>query len=237
MLACLDSSNNENVDLVPCDPTGQFKSCCSRGDSCASNGLCVTRDEYAATRYYINGCLVEDWDDPSCPTQCFNVSGNGVKPCGKGQFCCFGSKGCDCKEDEVFNMEPVRIIASIPLEAAPSIAIAMTTISYEVFSPADTTSLTPCTSTTDAPVPEPPEDSNNLDLPIGLGVGIGTAIALFTLGTGLFFYILKRATKLEAMSSKNSSQQSFKSYEDDEKHLLPSVPVELHCKPARAELP
>lgn len=133
-------------------------------------------------------------------------------------------------------MDPVRIITSIPLEAAPSIAIAITTISYEVFSPVDT-SLTSCTSTTDAPVPEPPEDNNNLDLPVGLGVGIGTALALFTLGVGLFFFILKRATKLEAMSFKNSSQQSFMSYEDDEQHLLPSVPVELHCKPVRAELP
>lgn len=72
MLACLDPSNNEKVDLVPCDPTGGFKSCCSRGDSCASNGLCVTSDKDADTFYFINGCLVEDWDDPSCPTQCFN---------------------------------------------------------------------------------------------------------------------------------------------------------------------
>ncbi|KAI8715054.1 hypothetical protein NCS52_01012200 [Fusarium sp. LHS14.1] len=235
MSACLDSSNNENVDLVPCDPTGRFKSCCLRGDSCASNGLCVTSDESGVAHYFIKGCLVEDWDDPSCPTQCFNASGNGVIACGPGQFCCFGSKGCNCKEDEIFDMEPVRIFTSIPLEAAPSIATAITTISYEVFSPADT-SLTPCTSTTDAPVPEPPEDSN-LDLPVGLGVGIGTAIALFTLGTGLFFFILKRATKLEGMSSKNSSQQSFMSFDDDEKHLLPTVPVELHCKPVRAELP
>ncbi|RMJ09556.1 hypothetical protein CDV36_010818 [Fusarium kuroshium] len=235
MLACLDRSNNENVDLVPCDPTGVFKSCCSRGDSCASNGLCVTSDKTALTPYFINGCLVEDWDDPTCPTQCFNVSGNGVKACGVGQFCCFGSKGCDCKEDEVFTMEPVRIIASIPLEIEPSIAIAITTISYEVFSPIDTTSLTPCTSTTDAPITNPPED-NNMDLTIGLGVGIGTAIALFTLGAGLFFFILKRASKLESVASKNSSQESFMSY-DDEKHLLPSVPVELHCTPARAELP
>ncbi|KAL2681290.1 hypothetical protein Neosp_008901 [[Neocosmospora] mangrovei] len=133
-------------------------------------------------------------------------------------------------------MEPVRIFTSIPLEAAPSIAIAITTISYEVFSPADT-SLTPCTSTTDAPIPKPPEDNSNSDLSVGLGVGIGTAIALFTLGTGLFFFILKRATKLEGMSSKNSSQQSFMSFDDDEKYLLPSVPVELHCKPVRAELP
>lgn len=131
-------------------------------------------------------------------------------------------------------MEPVRIITSIPLEAKPSTAIAITTISYEVYSAVDTTSLAPCTSsTTDAPATEPPEDNG---LQIGLGAGIGTAIALFALGTSLFLFILRRAARLEAMASKNSSQQSFMSYED-EKHLLPTAPVELHCKPVRAELP
>jgi hypothetical protein len=70
MSSCFGTDKNENLKLFACDPDGDLKSCCSPGDSCASNGLCVSPNDDALTPYFINGCTDENWDDPTCLKQC-----------------------------------------------------------------------------------------------------------------------------------------------------------------------
>lgn len=76
MSGCYDRRNDERIDQFPCDPDpdGELKSCCEAGNSCASNGLCVSHEDSAITPYYVHGCTVDDWNPDSCPTQCNNCT-------------------------------------------------------------------------------------------------------------------------------------------------------------------
>lgn len=70
MSTCFDRSSNQNLKFVACDATGSLKSCCAPGDSCASNGLCVTSSTDTLTPYFINGCTEQNWDSDTCLKQC-----------------------------------------------------------------------------------------------------------------------------------------------------------------------
>lgn len=73
MSGCYDRRGDERTDQYRCDPDpdGTVKACCNAGNSCATNGLCISNEE-SITPYYIHGCTVEDWDVDTCPRQCYN---------------------------------------------------------------------------------------------------------------------------------------------------------------------
>ncbi|KAM5354053.1 hypothetical protein ACJ41O_000703 [Fusarium nematophilum] len=244
MSGCYDRRNNENIDHFPCDPDGDLKSCCERGDSCAGNGLCVTSDGDALTPYFIHGCTIDDWDDPTCPTQCYNSTGNGIQPCGDGMFCCWGRGGCDCNdEDEVFSMDPVRIVASIPTGASRSTdATAVSSLDASISSAI--ASATAETTTEAAPTSTNDESSisgenNDNSLPIGLGVGLGVGIPLIAIGAGLIWFLMKkRAKTVETHGSKDMFKQDpalLGNYVPV--HAPPAHTAELDGRNSRVELP
>ncbi|KAF4449058.1 hypothetical protein F53441_7602 [Fusarium austroafricanum] len=207
MARCYDKDRNENQGLYPCDtdPDSDLKSCCSPGDSCASNGLCIAPlGKNVLTPYFINGCTKDDWDDPTCIQQC--DQGNGVKPCGTGKFCCYGFNDCDCNnENVVFTLDPVKIVTRIPdnptrEDDATSSSTTSTTSSKpattssttatEVTSTSQSASLATSTSTDFSKSSN--DKGNDTTLSIGLGVGLGVGIALLVLGVGLVLLWRKR---------------------------------------------
>ncbi|EXL64972.1 hypothetical protein FOPG_18785 [Fusarium oxysporum f. sp. conglutinans race 2 54008] len=231
MSDCYDQSNNEALNLVPCDsdPDSDLKSCCARSDSCASNGLCVTSRDDTFTPYFVSGCTVDYWDDPTCITQCFNCSGNGVQPCGDRKYCCYGLGGCDCgNEDEVFFLDPVRIVASIPISAASTDA---TSISSATVSVATTYLMGTSTSDSTSTATAGGDSSGSSDgsdsssgLPTGLGVGLGVGIPLIAIGAGLIWFLKrKRPSKPAEVAQEASKYYPVRTAELDsqQRHELP----------------
>ncbi|KAH7305891.1 hypothetical protein B0I35DRAFT_109782 [Stachybotrys elegans] len=209
MSGCYDMNNNESLDYWPCDPEGELKSCCPRGSVCASNGLCRTTGNDTFTDWFAQGCRVDNWDDPSCASQCLNSGGDGVTICGDGRFCCYGLGGCDCDDPErAFTTDPIRLVASIFSDASRvgdvsifTTATDATTSSTITSVPAITTS-DPATTTSATTTSSLPTDSLNQDpsteessdnsLAVGLGVGLGVGIPLIAIGAGLFWFFKKR---------------------------------------------
>ncbi|KAF4974478.1 hypothetical protein FZEAL_8616 [Fusarium zealandicum] len=240
MSGCYDRSNNENLDLFQCDsdPDGDLKSCCGRGDSCASNGLCVTSSNDTLTPYFINGCAEEDWSDPTCLRQCDDSGGNGVQPCGKGTYCCFGLGGCDCNnEDDVFSLVPVRIVTSIPIDASETQAAASSTSTMTAASSiSGTTTTLSTTSSTGEPTSTSTAGSDSSEsgsssssssssLPVGLGVGLGVGIPLIAIGVGLFWFFKRKRTPQPAAAKGQETT-----------HYQPARQSELEGQHYRAEL-
>ncbi|EGU73016.1 hypothetical protein FOXB_16475 [Fusarium oxysporum f. sp. conglutinans Fo5176] len=211
MSDCYDQSNNEALNLVPCDsdPDSDLKSCCARSDSCASNGLCVTSRDDTFTPYFVSGCTVDYWDDPTCITQCFNC--------------------CDCgNEDEVFFLDPVRIVASIPISAASTDA---TSISSATVSVATTYLMGTSTSDSTSTATAGGDSSGSSDgsdsssgLPTGLGVGLGVGIPLIAIGAGLIWFLKrKRPSKPAEVAQEASKYYPVRTAELDsqQRHELP----------------
>lgn len=72
---CYDADEYKNSEDVPCweSTDGEAVPCCNaeHGDSCASNGLCVTSYVGTATPYFIDGFTAPGWTNGSkagCPT-------------------------------------------------------------------------------------------------------------------------------------------------------------------------
>ncbi|WYZ42224.1 hypothetical protein EsH8_V_001119 [Colletotrichum jinshuiense] len=217
MSTCFDRSSNQNLKFVACDATGSLKSCCAPGDSCASNGLCVTSSTDTLTPYFINGCTEQNWDSDTCLKQCDSSGGNGVQPCGKGKFCCYGLGGCDCNNSTaLFSLDPVVVVTSIPLSASSSTtsttsSTTLTTVSTS--SAAETTTSAPASSlasqSTTSATSEPQSSNKTNALPIGLGVGFGVGIPLIAIAVGLVWFLKRRRSKPVAVAPQEPSKQEI----------------------------
>ncbi|KZL68033.1 hypothetical protein CT0861_04157 [Colletotrichum tofieldiae] len=197
MSTCFDRSSNQDLGLVACDPNGDLKSCCAPSDSCASNGLCVTNRTDTLTPYFINGCTEQNWNSATCLNQCDQSGGNGVLPCGRGKFCCYGLEGCDCNNaTAVFSLDPVIVVTSIPISASKTSSVSATTSTTASTSTAESTASAPTASLDSEPTPSAGsvlESSNHGNvLSVGLGVGLGVGIPLIAFVVGLVWFLKKR---------------------------------------------
>ncbi|KAL4796688.1 hypothetical protein BDV19DRAFT_75487 [Aspergillus venezuelensis] len=205
MAACYDRDGNEDVTRLPCSNNGTLAQCCSDGELCASNGLCVRTEDDGDTSYWQNTCSDPDWMDgnvTTCPTQCMDIrnAGNGVTACGSGTWCCTGFSGCDCNNStQTFELDPVRIVTSV------TTATSSTTTS---------TSSTTTSSATDTPTSTPtdPSDSgssgdSDSNLGIGLGVGLGVGIPL-VLGAIVAFWFFRRRKRAAAAAAAGSGSDA-----------------------------
>ncbi|KAK1977621.1 hypothetical protein LZ30DRAFT_731334 [Colletotrichum cereale] len=190
MSTCFDRNSNQDLQLIACDPNGGLKSCCAPRDSCASNGLCVTPNpDDTFTDYFINGCTDPNWNSDTCLRQCDESGGNGVKSCGKGKFCCFGLQGCDCNNaTAVFSLDPVVVVASIPISASTTPSATSITSRSISTSTAETTASIPTSSVGSEPQSS---DSSNV-LSVGLGVGLGVGIPLIAFVIALVWFLKRR---------------------------------------------
>ncbi|RGP63844.1 hypothetical protein FLONG3_9738 [Fusarium longipes] len=244
MSSCYGSDKNENLKLFACDPDGDLKSCCSPGDSCASNGLCVSPNDDVLSPYFINGCTDENWDDPTCLKQC-DGNGNGVVPCGTGKFCCYGFGGCDCNNStQVFTLDPVKIVTTIPTDASRVDEKTSTTISdapTATGSSSERPTVTHTnTSAADSATSSSEASSSNNALPIGLGVGIGAGVLLIGLGVG--FWLWRRKKRASTKPAVVSDDYMVKPPVDTAStsgygHYQPVKPVEMSANTDRVELP
>jgi hypothetical protein len=241
MASCFGEDKNEVLDQFACDPSGKIKSCCSRGDSCASNGLCVTSNKDALSPYFVNSCTEENWDDPTCITEC-QGNGNGVVPCGAGKFCCYGFGGCDCNNStQVFTLDPVKIITTIPTDAT-KVDEATSAISDATTATGSSTvqSTVTHTNTSAAETTSSSSEGSNNALPIGLGVGIGAGVVLIGLGVGFWLWRRKksRASKPAVVSDDYMVKHPVENPNTTNySHYQPVKPVEMSANTDRVELP
>lgn len=71
-MTCYDWNDNESADLEQCSAVDKAVACCSPGDACASNGLCI-EPTGEIPPYSMKGCTVADWtttDVQGCPNNC-----------------------------------------------------------------------------------------------------------------------------------------------------------------------
>ncbi|CAG7564306.1 unnamed protein product [Fusarium equiseti] len=240
MTSCYGRDRNQVLDLFACDPKGDLKSCCGRGDSCASNGLCVTSNKDTLSPYFINGCTDDNWDDPTCLHQC-DDTGNGVVSCGTGKFCCYGYGGCDCNNStQVFTLDPVKIVTTIPTDAS-MVDEKTSTISGATTGTSSTTQSTGTqTNTAAAGTTSSISSSSSRSnaLPIGLGVGIGAGVALLGFGVGFWLWRRKkRASKSTAVPEEYMVKPGADNANTTQGHYAPMKPAELSAGRNPVELP
>ncbi|KAM0420401.1 hypothetical protein ACHAPT_011821 [Fusarium lateritium] len=103
-----------------------------------------------------------------------------------------GDSGCNCEKDELFDLDPVRIIGDIPTDA--DWRTGRSSASLRAEADAETTTAEP-------------EDNggSNHALPIGLGVGLGVGIPLLILAAA-FIWFVKRRTKRAAGATEEAAQ-------------------------------
>ena len=128
------------------------------------------------------------------PSRVRTAPGNGVQPCGPNLYCCYGFLGCDCNNSTVvFSLPPVRIVATIPTDAAK---LATQTTSTSSPPPTGTTTSTTSsvgptqTNTTNA-------NSNGSAIAVGLGVGLGVGLPLTALVLAVVWYMRKRQARTQ----------------------------------------
>ncbi|GKU01249.1 unnamed protein product [Fusarium langsethiae] len=243
MASCFGEDRNEVLDKFPCDPSGKIKSCCARSDACASNGLCVSSSDDVLSPYFISGCTDENWDDPTCITEC-QGNGNGVVPCGTGKFCCYGYGGCDCNNStQVFTLDPVKIITTIPTDAS-RVEEKTTAISSDATTETGSSTVQSTVTHTNTSAAESSSSSieggSNNALPIGLGVGIGAGVVLIGLGVGLWLWRRKksRASKPAVVSDDDMVKPPVENANTaNYGHYQPVKPVEMSANADRVELP
>ncbi|ROV88938.1 hypothetical protein VPNG_10204 [Cytospora leucostoma] len=216
---CYDADESTSNDNVPCweSTDGQAVPCCdaAHSDSCASNGLCVASDPDAYTPYFIDGCTAPGWTNGSkagCPsTECLDAGNNGVKPCGDGTYCCYGSTGCDCNNStQVFSLGVVRIVTSLsPTSSASETGTATTTGTNSA------TTTTSLSSTATQPTSSHSSSGTSSNITIGLGVGLGVGLPLsLAVVAGLWLLSKRRGKRNTAEPTKPYPRQEAAQHTD-----------------------
>ncbi|KFZ16866.1 hypothetical protein V502_04858 [Pseudogymnoascus sp. VKM F-4520 (FW-2644)] len=217
---CYESNGFESETYYDCAPNADVSACCRPGDICYSNGLCHPGPdvEQGITAWYWHGCTDPTFQDPSCFSACFAVTGDGVDSCpgqGPNKWCCYGLGGCDCNNStQVVSALAGTIITTIDL-GVTSISSTKSTSTTSPTSASTTTTTTPpsttagketgtetgaaageTTGTTPTETPSPEKSKSNA-VPIGVGVGVGGAAALAIIGL-IFFFLRRRNQKAAA---------------------------------------
>ena len=134
------------------------------------------------------------------PILAANITGNGVQPCGEGNFCCYDLNRADCCSTQslIFQLGVASIVTHItaPPTASASATSTATSISSRVSTSRHTSSSPSSTSAPDAS-PSPTSSSSkgsNSHVAVGVGVGVGVAAGIAILGA-LAFIVRRRQTK------------------------------------------
>ncbi|KFY81172.1 hypothetical protein V499_00054 [Pseudogymnoascus sp. VKM F-103] len=224
---CYESNGFESTSYYDCAPDAAVSACCRPGDICYTNGLCHPGPdaEQGITPWYWHGCTDPTFQDPSCFSACFAVTGDGVYSCpnqGPNKWCCYGLGGCDCNNStQVVSALAGSIITTIDfgVTSISSTKTTKTTATTTPTSDSTTTTTTPPTTTagkettTDGgaaagettgqtagttPTETPTsEKSKSNALPIGVGVGVGGAAAIAIAGL-IFFFMRRRKQQVAA---------------------------------------
>ncbi|KAK8109648.1 hypothetical protein PG999_007785 [Apiospora kogelbergensis] len=217
-----------NPAWLPCNPNAKASACCSPGDFCMSNGLCL--DAVGDQNFSVQGCSVPEWPQNGCPEICnstarisillpiliyyapLEASGNGntiVHLCSGSdsgnsvKYCC--GADCSCSDSNL-----------------PSIPIAT-----EIFHPPQAAA----SASASASVPSAPQpvqssardnDDNTKGLAIGLGVGIPLGLAL----VGGVIFVGLQLRKWAVTTAQQRPMDNKEGEKRDEHHRWPR-PEEL----------
>lgn len=113
------AANGKIIDFLPCNVEAPISHCCSNGDLCLDNGLCL---DFGWDRFYeVQGCTDPDWAAP-CLNQFRNQEGGEERtivwacdvPDNKHTNYCGGIVGVDCcnDTDNYFTLPNFNVIYS-----------------------------------------------------------------------------------------------------------------------------
>ncbi|KAF2728700.1 hypothetical protein EJ04DRAFT_556570 [Polyplosphaeria fusca] len=205
-------SNQQEVDdqrYVPCDHNavaeGKHTVCCESGDSCLTNGLCLSQSNQSDYNWRI-ACTDKTFEDPACLKYCTSEDDQTsdtyvVWKCPEPRKWCCGQAGKNttcCDTDLVFEAdEPVVYTTAAPI--------------------AQTSSSDPSFTSDNANSTESPLNSTSFG--IGLGIGLGVAVAaimttVFMLWKGKHSH--KRAAEghTQSVPKKNEYEQVYEVHGD-----------------------
>ncbi|KAH7116157.1 hypothetical protein B0J11DRAFT_118814 [Dendryphion nanum] len=251
--ACYDTAGNQNAKLLPCKPNDSASFCCDLGWICLSNGLCGPGPNVknnGLVEFYRPGCTDQTWKDPACFSGCNSFQGNGLKPCGGGNFCCYNMSGCDCAQTTIslgvanFLMTlPLTIPSSTP-SSTPATTSAGAITTSQTSTPPSSGSVTTGTaaatqqqsnnSGTSSPPPSEPKKDNSVALGAGLGVGLGIPLLAALVGVVLLLNRRKSAANTAPLLA------HYEMGTEDKVHphaAAPAYSYAHHAEQPRHELP
>ncbi|CEO58744.1 hypothetical protein PMG11_03448 [Penicillium brasilianum] len=217
-----------NYDDLPCgdvDQVGHNTTCCVRGSTCMSNGLCQNA---GGDGYYSADCTDPTLEDPACQTHCGGFAGAQVvyNSTSKLWACCSyngGQPNCSSTTDEVF--------------AAPAPADLIRVIQLPVTGSATySTSKSSATSVPSSSTPSALSTSSSAITPgaaAGIGVGAGVGVILVAGAFAFCFFKRRRqsaSNKLNLFDDGRPQQREVSEVES--KAIVP----ELYGGPALHEL-
>lgn len=139
----------------------------------------------------------------ACPLTAdgFEVDTKGVKTCGNGNYCCYGTSDCDCDDSAaVFSLAAGTTVTSLPVSTATGASTrgststqAETTAieSGSALSAIATPASSASTSATAVSAPSSPSESHSVNTTaIGVGVGVGVGAAI--IGALIAWWLIKR---------------------------------------------
>ena len=224
---CYTPYLNEDPTSIPCNASAEVSTCCAPNNICLSNGLCapnVTLPQ-GNPQYYTSLCTDSNWQSPECMKICKNnitslsplqprtradtifldpVNGQGLRPCGNGDFCCWDeADNCCSTSSLVFFLGKATGVATLPGAYTTSVSSSSTagTTARPTIKSQPVPSPIPASS---APAPAIATSfhnhGSNNHVAIGVGVGIGVAAAASITGAVIYFLMRRksRAVKNQA---------------------------------------
>lgn len=216
-----------NYDDLPCgdvDQVGHNVTCCVRGSTCLSNGLCQNA---GGNGYYSADCTDPTLEDPACQVRCgepnllktlltlpdSSILGTGglagsqvtYNSTTKLWACCSyngGEPDCSVATDEIFP-------APAPSKLTTIMVLPTTgTATYSTPSATATTALITTTTT-----PSPSSSTSGISSGAAAGIGVGAGAGIILVATAIAFVLFKRRrhsnTKLLNSAGNGSSRQAL----------------------------
>ncbi|KAF2192695.1 hypothetical protein K469DRAFT_717276 [Zopfia rhizophila CBS 207.26] len=183
-----------------CNPNALVSVCCYQGQSCLSNGLCVS-DPHNETlaRVHRGTCTDKNWRSGNCPRRCLDVgfmeSGAPVYNCNQtdsDSYCCYDN--CKCTSQfEVMSFgaeEPytLTIIGESFTQTRTSTPAASATAQTSSVSAQFTGASTTQDAAAAASSKSSSDNKSSNSTAIGVGVGVGVSGALLLLAGAFIFW-------------------------------------------------
>lgn len=172
----------------PCNPQAGISLCCEIGQTCLSNGLCVTQSGV----YYNGGCTDSTYTAAICPTFCTSGDANWVVQCHgsavkDGDFCCsVNGTTSTCCDTASNGLGLVPAISSAQAVSATSVGAKKLPTSITSDSLTSTPTSTASLTSTSLPTATSQVHASRESPPIRKSIREG-AIAGGILGTVVFF--------------------------------------------------
>ncbi|KAK8867656.1 hypothetical protein PGQ11_006234 [Apiospora arundinis] len=252
------SVQTSDWNWLPCDPNAKASHCCSGGDFCMSNGLCL--DDGGDPYYSAQGCSSPEWPQEGCREICNStmrsatgysyvwlcdgtISGDSIKYCCGLSSCCRTEPNLpSIRFGQAFFRPPQAASTSAPASASASapasadIAPAQPTQPSQPSQSAHDKGNTNTNNTNS-------NDNNLRALEIGLGAGISLGLAL--LGGIIFLALQVRkwasaAKEIATAKRKTDDQGNIAGFQNEwgnmAQQLQSLYPSELNTVERRQEL-